>query len=187
MKINTKKIEGYENMSLEEKLAALEGYEMEGPDYSGYIKKETFDKTASELADLKKKTRQAMDESDRVKLEQEEMMNSLQARVKELEGEKQISEYKAALTGLGYDAKKAAEAAQAMSMGDMQKVFAIQKSFLEDREQAIKTELLKSTPTPPGGGVGGASVTKEQFNNMGYSERAQLFNDNPELYAELNK
>ena len=30
-------------------------------------------------------------------------------------------------------------------------------------------------------------VTKEQFRNMSYAQRAQLFNDNPELYKALAK
>ena len=38
MKVDTTKIEGYDEMSTEEKLAALEGYEMEIPDESTHLK-----------------------------------------------------------------------------------------------------------------------------------------------------
>ena len=53
MKI-TDKIEGYESMSAEEKLKALEGLDVE--DSTDYQKlKESFNKTSSEVADYKKK------------------------------------------------------------------------------------------------------------------------------------
>ena len=52
--IDTSKIEGYENMTAEEKVQALEAYAIADPDYSGYVKKDTFDKTASELAQAKR-------------------------------------------------------------------------------------------------------------------------------------
>ena len=54
MKIDVKKIEGYKDLSLEDKLKALESFEIPDPDYSGYVKKDLFDKTASELAEKKK-------------------------------------------------------------------------------------------------------------------------------------
>ena len=55
MKIDITKIEGYrDDMTVEEKLELVLGYEIPEPDYSGYVKKSVFDKTASELADVKK-------------------------------------------------------------------------------------------------------------------------------------
>ena len=34
---------------------------------------------------------------------------------------------------------------------------------------------------------GGGSVTRESFAKMGYQERLKLFNESPEVYAEMNK
>ena len=53
-KIDVTQIEGYAEMSAEDKLKALEGFDIPDPDYSGYVKKDVFDKTASELAGVKK-------------------------------------------------------------------------------------------------------------------------------------
>ena len=53
-KIDVSTIEGYEEMTAEEKLAALEGFELPEPDYTGYVKKELFDKASSEIAGYKK-------------------------------------------------------------------------------------------------------------------------------------
>lgn len=68
---------------------------------------------------------------------------------------------------------------------------------LEDQIKALKesdgylfdapTEGLKGkTPTQQGGGRKTA-VTKEQFAAMSYTERSQLYTDNPELYNQLNQ
>ena len=46
-KIDTAKIEGYADMTAEEKLAALEGYDIPEPDMKGFVTKAQFDKTAS--------------------------------------------------------------------------------------------------------------------------------------------
>ena len=66
-KINVSSIEGYAEMTVEQKLAALEAYEMSDPDYSGYVKKEAFDKTASELAEMKRKHNALLSEAEQKK------------------------------------------------------------------------------------------------------------------------
>ena len=68
MKIDLTKIEGYrEDMTAEEKLALLDKYEAPGADYTGYIKKDTFDKTASELAEAKRKLKEKQTEETQSK------------------------------------------------------------------------------------------------------------------------
>lgn len=66
---------------------------------------------------------------------------------------------------------------------------------LESQIEALKKDAgylfdLETTPTNTGGvgnfGRGKAqAITKEQFNNMSYTDRLNLFNDNKELYAQL--
>ena len=57
-KIDVTKIEGYDTMSDADKIAALLKADIPEPDMSGYVSKATFDKTASELASLKKEKRE---------------------------------------------------------------------------------------------------------------------------------
>ena len=79
MKIDVTKIEGYETMSAEEKLKALEELEIDTKEFTkGYVKKEVFDKTASDLAALKKKDRENLSETERLKAEQEEQLKESQ-------------------------------------------------------------------------------------------------------------
>ena len=48
-------------------------------------------------------------------------------------------------------------------------------------EKKIEEKKLEKTDNDNGG------ITGEQFNKMNYHERAKLFKENPEQYAELNK
>lgn len=175
-------IENYENMSVEEKLAALEAYE---PDMSGFVAKSAFDKTASELAAAKKTIREKMSEDEVKAAKEAEEREALQARVKELEHERAVNGYMAAYTAMGYDEKLAKASAEALAVGDTKTVFENQKAFHAAREKALRAEILKDTPAPDAGAPT-SGVTKEAFNAMGYKERAALFNDNPELYKQLN-
>ena len=179
MKIN---IENYENMTLEEKLAALEAYE---PDMTGFVSKATFDKTASDLAAAKKSLREKMSEDEAKAVKDAEERAALEARVKELENERAVNGYVTSYLSMGYDEKLAKSSAEALAKGDMETVFKNQKIHAENQEKSLRADLLKQTPAPAAGS-GTAAITKEHFNAMGYKERANLYNENPDLYKELN-
>jgi len=150
-KIDFSTIEGYENMTAEEKLAAIENYEIPDPDYSGFVKKDLFDKVSSEVASYKKKEFERMTEEEAAKAKAEEERAAMQARLEELERDKQINEYTAQFLGIGYDKELARETAEALQQGDMNMVFLNQSKFAAAREKALKAELLKDTPKPPAG------------------------------------
>ncbi len=152
-------IKNYENMTTEEKLAALEAYE---PDMSGFVSKETFDKKASEAADLGKQLRAKMSEEEAKAAKEAEDRAALVARVEELEREKAVNGYVASYLGMGYDEKLARSTAEALAKGDMNTVFANQKTHNESREKALRAELLKETPHPAkGGGTEGIDYGKK--------------------------
>ena len=67
-KIDVSTIEGFADMTAEQKAEALANYEFPDPDYTGYVKKDVFDKTASELASWKKKHNELLSEEERKKL-----------------------------------------------------------------------------------------------------------------------
>ena len=184
MKIDTSKIEGFADMSPEQKLAALESYDIEEPDYAGYIKKDLFDKTASELADHKKQLKAKMTEDEQKEAERAAKEAERDALLAALQKDKSVSDTKAQFLGLGYESALADETAKAMVEGDMAKVFANQKKHLEEVEKKVRAEALKETPKPVPGG-GGKALTKEQFDAMGYSDRLNVFNEQPDLYKEF--
>lgn len=164
VKIDTTKIEGFENLTPEQKVEALLAFEIDtpSPDYSGYVKKDVFDKTASDLARLKKEQLDRLSEEEKAKAIAREEMDNLRARNAELEMNAKIASYKAKFLASGYSDELATSTAEAFSKGDMDTVFANQSKFLEEHDKKVKAGMLGGTKTPPAGG--GASVlTKEDI------------------------
>lgn len=150
-KIDTKLITGYEQMTPEQKVAALEAYNHPDPDYSGYVKKDLYDKAASDAASWKKKHNELLTEDERKKQEDADALANMKKELDELRKDKTISEYKAKLIAQGYDEALASDTAQAMADGDTAKVFANQGKFLEDYAKKVKADAMKKTPKPPAG------------------------------------
>jgi hypothetical protein len=183
-KIDVTQIEGYADMSAEDKLKALEGFDIPEPDYSGYVKKELFDKTSSELAAKKKQLNEKMTE-DEVKAQRDaEERAELQEKYEKLLRESDISKHKVKLIGLGYDEKLADETATAMIDGDMEKVFANQKKHLDSVEKRVRAEALKDTPKPTPDGDS-KTMTLKDFRKMSAAERMTYASEHPEEYKEL--
>ena len=174
-------IDGYENMTTEEKLKALEAYE---PDMSGFVSKAVFDKTASEAANYKKQLRDKQtDEEQRLAKENEER-EALMSKLRELEREKHVSDLTNKYLALGFDNALASKTAILHADGDFDKVFANIKALLDGREKAIRAEMLKSTPEPKVGGVE-TVMTLEALQKMGPAERLQFSIDHPDEYKQL--
>nr|DAM21306.1 MAG TPA: hypothetical protein [Caudoviricetes sp.] len=183
-KIDVTQIEGYAEMSAEDKLKALEGFDIPDPDYSGYVKKDIFDKTASELAGVKKQLKDKMTDDEAAKQKEQEEREELQSKYDKLLRESEISKHKAKLLGLGYDEKLADETAEAMADGDMEKVFANQKKHLDSVEKRVRADALKDTPKPTPDGDS-KTMTLEKFRKLSPAERAAFFEEHPEEYKEL--
>lgn len=186
--IDTSKIEGYADMTAEEKVEALEKFVIADPDYSGYVKKDTFDKTASELAQAKKDLKARMSDEEKAKAEAEAELLKYKTEAETLRREKNIASNKAQFISIGYDEALATETAEALENGDFATVFKNQQTVIENVKKIAKGEAMASTPAPVGkANEGSKTVTKAQFDNMTYAERNELFNSNPDLYNELTK
>lgn len=184
MKINTDKIQGYADMTPEEKIKALEAFELAEPDYTGYVKKEVFDKTASELADSKKQLREKMSADEIKAKEDAEKQEKLQSDYDALLRKVALSENKAKLLALGYEDKLAGETAEAMIDGNLDKVFANQKKHLETVEKKIREDVLHNTPKPEGGSSSN-TMTKEKLRAMSANERYEYAQANPDEYKQI--
>ena len=185
-KVDITKIEGYEGMTPEEKIKALEAYEIEDvqPDYSGYVKKDVFDKTASELAGVKQQLKEKMTDDEAAKQKEQEEREELQSKYEKLLHDSEVSKNKAKLLALGYEEKLADDTAEAMVTGDLEKVMANQKKHLEAVEKKVRAEALKDTPKPTGDGDS-KTMTLEKLRGMTPSERYTYSQEHPEEYKEL--
>ena len=184
MKIDFSSIEGYENMTAEEKLAALEAFEIPDPDFTGFVKKDLLDKANSEAANYKKQLREKMSQDDKAAAEQKEAMEAMQAELENLRKEKVETDLTKRWMGLGYSEELATATAKASVSGDVDAVFKNHAKFLAEREKALKSELLKHTPTPPAG-EGDKKITKEVFAKMTLAEKQKFAMENPEAYKEI--
>lgn len=167
MKIDTTTIEGYADMTAEQKLAALEAFEYE--DNSAEIErlKNANSKANSEAAEWKRKHNELLTEDEKKKQAEQEAIESMKAEIELLRKEKTVSEYNAELTGLGFDKELAEASAKALSDIDTKTFFKNLGTFKTALEAKIKAELMDNTPKPNGGAGGNVNPVVEQAKNIG--------------------
>jgi hypothetical protein len=144
----TASIDGWDNMTADEKLAALSNIDFpEAVNLADYVKKSTFDKTASDLAAAKKAINDSKPEADKMADALKEANESRDSALRELAVIKNQTEY----LKLGYTPEQAKAAAEALTSGDMAKMFEIQMQVSADAAKRVKTEYEKNLV--PGGGT----------------------------------
>lgn len=190
MKLNIKEILGdkyKDNMTLAEIESALSDIDVQDESSKKEIEKLTnsLSKSNSEAAEYKRKLREKQSEEELAKEEREKELATLKEENASLKREKLIADNENQLIALGYDTKLAKETSLALVDGDITKVFENQKKFNEQLKKSIEAELLKKTPTPPGG-TGDNTITKERYRAMSLAEKQKLADENPTLYKKLN-
>ena len=154
MKIDTTKITGYAEMSAEEKLKALEEFEIEAPkDNSAEVTnlKEALSKANSQAAEWKRQFREKQTEQERSEAERAEREKAVEDELRSLRRDKAVSGYVAQCLALGYDKDLALRAAEAMADGDAATVLACQQDFLDNKKKELEAAALgKQPPITPG-------------------------------------
>lgn len=181
------KIEGYSEMSTEDKLKALESFEFEEPDMSEYRTKEQFDKVSSELSATKKELKAMMSEEQAKKLADKEEREALLEKLAELEKREKIADNKAQFIALGYSSESADATAKALVDGDVTTLFKFMKAHQDSLGKKIKADILAETPRPDNIGSGGATtMTLEDLRKMSPADRSKFALENPEEYQRLH-
>ena len=170
MRIDVTKIPGYADMTPEQKLEALESYEIEAPrvenNRSDEIQRlrDAVSKANSEAADYKKQLRAKLSDEEAAAAQAAEAAQEREAMQRELESlrkEKAIGAYQTKFLGLGYDAASAEKAAKALQAGDFDSVFAVQEKFIEATKKSAVAESLKQQPSLSGGDPLSPGVTED--------------------------
>lgn len=165
-KIDISSIDGYESMTAEDKIKALESFEYNDNSAELERYKTAVSKANSEAASWKKKHNELLSEDERKKQEQSDNIAQMQKELDELREGKKISEYKAKFIAQGYDETLAEDTAKAMATGNIEKVFANNQKFLDDYAKNVKADALKKTPRPAAGqGEVGAANYDEKILN----------------------
>ena len=175
-KIDTSKIEGYAEMTPEQKLAALEGFEYEDNAAELEKQKNALSKANSEAAEWKRKHNALLSTEEKKKQEDAEKLAQMEQELADLRKGKTVSEYKAKFVAQGYDEALAEETAKALADGDSAKVFANQSKFLEEYAKKVKADAIKKTPKP-GAGAGSGSGTEGAVDYGKKIEEAQKNGD----------
>lgn len=190
MKI-TELIEGYADMTAEERLAALEAYE---PDTSETDKwKKQYDKTAHDLAEIKKTNRALQEQLDskltddeRARKEQEDKLADIIAERDNLKREMVVSKRTAELIGLGYTKELAESSATALcglSDEDFSTVVGNAGTFKTGFEQAVRAGIVKNSPVPTDKGSATKTMTKEEIMAIkDTTKRQKAIAENIELF-----
>ena len=146
--------------------------------------KAALSKSNSEAADYKKQLREKMTAEEAKAKEDAEKYEEIVRERDALLREKTVATHKAKYLALGYDESLAADTAEAMASGEIEKVFANQKKHLEAVEKKIRADVLKGTPKPEGG-KGSETITKEAFSKMTIAEQHRFSVEHPEEYKQL--
>lgn len=169
-KIDVTKIEGYESMSAEEKLAALEAYEFEAPAPATDAEtklKEALSRANGDAAEWKRKYRATLDDAKRAEEERAEKDKERDEELATLRKEREISRLEAQYLAVGYSAELASSSAKAQAEGDTATVLANQTKFIEETKKKLEAEALgKQPPLTPGKPPKGESDDEKLMQTM---------------------
>jgi len=186
-KIDVSTIEGYDTMSIEDKVAALEGFEFNDNAEELAKQKNAVSKANSEAAEYKRKMREVEAKSKEGLTSSEQKIAELEAQIAEINKNKDIADYTAKFIGLGFESELAAETAAALVNKDTDTLFKNYASQMQTHDKKLKAGLLKDTPKPDIGGKGTAdsTMTLEKFRKLSPSERAEYSVKHPDEYKKL--
>lgn len=168
-KIDTTKIEGYEDMTAEEKLKALTEYEFETPksDNTEIEKlKATVSKANAEAAEWKRQFREKQTEAERAEAERAENEKAIRDELETLRREKELSGLVAQFMATGYDQDLAKRAAEAMVDGRSADVISIQSEYLSAKQKELEAAALNHQPKLSTGAPPTATQAEQDANNQ---------------------
>ena len=176
MKIDVSKIEGYAEMSAEDKLKALEEFEIEIPkpatDTDEVIKlKNALSNANSQAAEYKRALREKQSEQERAEAERAEREAARDAEIKELRRDKTVSGNHANCLSLGYDKELAQRAAEAMADNDAAAIMECQREFLETKTKELEAAALNKQPTL----TAGAPPTSQEAEKNAINEQRRAW------------
>lgn len=186
-KIDVSGIEGYADMSAEDKVKALESFEFEQNTEELTKYKNLVSQRNTEVGNLNKRIKELEAAQDGKTSEADKTISELQAQVEALTKTNTFNSLKATYIGLGYSEELATERAQAEVDGERTKAAEVERKFIEEHDKAIKAENLKGTPRPGKGGVGtpDTGMTLEKLRKMAPLERKAWAVEHQDEYKRL--
>lgn len=187
MTVDVSKIDGYAEMSAEEKVAALEALEMEDEETKAELEryKKATTNANSEAAEYKRKLKALEEKAKEGSSDTEKQIADLKEQIENLNREKLISQRTASFLNIGMNEDIANKCSEAFTNGDSEAFFKAMGSFITEHDKAFKAELLKSTPRPGSEGGNPPEMTKEKLKSMSLEERMAYANEHPDEYNKI--
>ena len=151
--------------------------------------KQSVTNASADASEWKKKYQATLSEQDKAKEEQDAANAAMQKELEDLRNERNIANFTGTLTApdIGMDIDIAKSVAIAMNSGDSEKVLDGIRKFIASHDKALAEKAMLNNPVLPGGNPT-KTVSKEEFDKMGYREMVQFKAEHPELYREyMNK
>lgn len=153
--------------------------------------KNANDKLSSENGNLNKSLKAKLS-AEEIEAEEKAKREAAQAEyVKTLERDRDLNIAAKRYMSMGMSEEMATETANYELDKDMESV---SRNIKKNQERLVAEEVKKeqekwiaSRPQANIGTGGDCPVTKEQFNRMGYKERAKFYTEHPETYKEYTK
>ena len=148
--------------------------------------KNSVTNASADASEWKKKYQATLSEQEKAAEEQADATAAMQKELEDLRNERNIANHKSQFVSIGFEENLAEESAKALNEGNIAKVFDGIRKFVESHDKAMAEKAMLNNPTLPGGNST-KTVTREEFNNMGYREMAAFKAEHPDLYAEYMK
>lgn len=142
---------------------------------------------SADASRYKKELQAKMTEEEKANADREAATAAMQQELEMLRTERNVANHKSQLVSIGFEDALAQETAEAINNGDTAKLFDGIRKFLASHDRELQTRSIMSNPTIKGGGEVKKSITKAEFDKMGYTDRLRIYNEDRELYKELTK
>lgn len=151
--------------------------------------KQSVTNASADASKWKKQYQEKLSAEEKAQQEQAEQTAAMQQELEMLRSKERVASFSAELVapGIGMDAETARTVAEALNAGETDKVFSGIREFIKAHDKAIHEAGLRNNQTLHGGKVEN-TVTKAEFDRMGYREMVQFQAEHPDLYNEyMNK
>lgn len=171
------KIEGYADLSVEEKLAKLESFEeANSEDYEKQINdlkaesikwKEASNKASSDASKYKKELQAKMTDEERAKSEMDEYKTQMEEKVARYERSEKMANLKSQYLGIGYTEELAIKKAEALIDNDLVKANEVEKEFVEYlKKEADKKSMVNQPTVTVGEHLTKEDIEAQEFNQL---------------------
>ena len=164
----TTRIEGYADMTAEEKLKALEELEIEVPkDNHETVEKlqAALNAASADASRWKKELREKQTEAERAEAERAEREKAVEDELRTLRRDKTVSGYVAQYLALGYTQELALKAAEATADNDAATIMSCQQEYIAAKTKELEAAALNKQPTLTPGAPPTAKQAEEEATN----------------------